>query len=180
MQAFTSKKRGAFSVIETIIVVAIIVLLSAVVMSGATVARNKAYFSRATEEFKSLSAALELYSQSHSGDYPADVSRDLPAGIETYLAGGAVASWPDAPWPGSVYDWDNWDNPDTPGEKIYQISIRFCPAGGPLSACKFPSEAWAAGFGVNSAVYWCISGVCRPHIDESVSYPGYCVNCDTP
>jgi hypothetical protein len=81
------------------------------------------------------------------------------------------------PSPGSYFDWENWNNPDIPGEKIYQISVRFCPAGGGLGTCKFPNEPWASGFGVDSAVYFCIYGSCRSHEGQPLAYPGYCVNC---
>lgn len=129
-----------------------------------------------------METALKSYSFDHGDQYPADGSRDiLPNGLGPYLFGSSAANaWPKAPWPGSVYDWDNWDDPDNPGQKIYQISIRFCPSGGGLSTCRFPSSSWANNFGVDSAVYYCIFGFCRSHQSQPYSYPGYCVNKCTP
>jgi prepilin-type N-terminal cleavage/methylation domain-containing protein len=169
-------KKG-FTVLELLIVIAIIGILASVIIPSVNGGREKALKSRTLSELKTMATALELYRNDNNGNYPADVSRDLPPGLGAYLGGNQSAAWPDAPWPGSVYDWDNWDDPDYPGEKIYQISIRFCPAGGPLSACVFPPEPWAANFGVNSSYYYCIGGRCRAHLSEAYTYPGYCANC---
>jgi prepilin-type N-terminal cleavage/methylation domain-containing protein len=169
-------KRG-FSLIELLVVITIIGILASIVLPVVGTAREKARFARAKLEFRNINTALDLYHSDHDGDYPPDVSRAVPPGLEIYLA--ASGGWPQAPWPGSVYDWDNWDDPDYPGEKIYQISARFCPVGGPLSACRFPNETWAQNFGLNSAAYYCVSGNCRSHVSEAYNYPGYCVNCET-
>lgn len=171
-----NKKQTGFTLIELLVVIAIVGLLATIVLSSIKVAKDKTYFSRALTEFKSMATALQYYLIDYD-QYPADVSRDLPPGLGQYLAGQNISSWPSAPWPNSVYDWDNWDDPNTPGAKIYQISIRFCPIGAQISQCSFPKESWASNFGVDSAVYYCIEGSCRPHINQPVTYPGYCVNC---
>lgn len=167
------KRKKGFSLVELIITIGVIGILSSVVLTSVTKMREKAYFARAKADMKSMALALELYASEHSNNYPADVSRDLPAGLESYLGGG---TWPKASWPGSIFDWDNWNDPVT-GKKIYQISVRFCPVGGEITDCNFPKETWANEFGLNSAVYYCIKGACRSHINESVDYPGYCLNC---
>jgi prepilin-type N-terminal cleavage/methylation domain-containing protein len=162
-----------FTLIELLIVVAIVGYLASIVMSSLGSARNSAYLARGQKEFDTLAQALQMYITDRGGRVPADVSRGLPPGLEAYLPTG---QWPNAPWPGSVYDWDVWTDP-LGGPQIQQISIRFCPAGGNLSTCQFPSETWAEGFGINSAVYYCVQGACRSHIAETISYPGRCVNC---
>lgn len=166
-----------FTVIELLIVIAIMGILSSLILPSVQTAREKAYYARTLSEYDSMNTAIQMYQEDHDGDYPPDADRDIPPGLGAYLSGDDAGNWPKAPWPGSVYDWDNWDDPDT-GDKIYQISIRFCPVGATIDQCKFPNEDWASSFGVNSSVYYCISGACRSHINEPISYPGYCVNCD--
>jgi len=148
-------------------------ILSTIVFASVAHIRNKAYLVRARAETKNIHTAVEFYLDDY-GDYPADVSRDLPSGLEEYISSGI---WT-APWPGSVYDWDNWTDPET-GGLIIQISIRFCQQGLP-DTCKFPNEDWAADFGVDSSVYYCIEGSCRSHIGQDIDYPGYCLNCASP
>lgn len=171
--------KRAFTLIEILIVLAIIAILSSIVLYY-SLAQNseRTYFEKSKKELNTMAAALELYSQANFGAYPPDVNRNVPPGLEDYLStAGTYDEWPDAAWPGSVYDWDHWEDTDYVGQDIYQISIRFCPVGGPLSACRFPQQPWAANFGVNSAVYYCVSGLCRAHENEAIDYPGYCINC---
>jgi prepilin-type N-terminal cleavage/methylation domain-containing protein len=168
-----SRLTAGFTVLELLIVIAIIGYLSSFVFSNTQTARDKAFLARGQKELITLYEALQLYMTDRGGRMPADVSRGLPAGLEDYLPTG---TWPNAPWPGSVYDWDVWDDPSSATD-IVQISIRFCPAGGAISTCNFPKESWASNFGVNSSFYYCIQGSCRSHINEAVSYPGRCANC---
>ena len=168
------KKNNGFSLIELLIAIAIIGILSAIVYISIGRIKEKTYLSRADVELKSFVYALKMYAFENNGVYPADVDRDLPSGLENYL--NVAPNWPDAPWPGSVYDWDNWI---IDGQPVYQISIRFCPMSGPLSSCHFPNEPWAQNFNVKSAYYYCILGSCRAHKDEAITYPGYCSNCAT-
>lgn len=172
-QLHTQKtQRGGFTLIELLVVIAILGILTTVVLSSIPDAKEATYSARAKTEVRQVREALELYAIENNGAYPADVARDLPPGLEKYLSSD---EWPEAPWPGSVYDWDNWTDPDT-GEKIYQISIRFCDQGDP-SSCNFPDEEWAENFDVNSAVYFCVQGPCRSHISEPPDHPGRCLNC---
>jgi prepilin-type N-terminal cleavage/methylation domain-containing protein len=167
-------KKG-FTLIELLVVIAIISLLSAISYSIISSSREKAIYARAESEFKTIYSALELYKLDNFGNYPADAERGMPSGLEAYIANGV---WPEGPWPQSQYDWDNWPNPQNPTERIYQISVRFCPAGGNISQCQFPNTSWASSFGVNSALYYCLEGSCRAHYNEVISYPARCANCN--
>ncbi len=164
----------AFTLVELLIVIFVIGILAALVIGFIPSYRERAYYSRTTTEFTTFANGLKLYAAKYNA-FPDDVSSGLPASLNEFIAKNAQnADWPNAPWPNSVYDYDRWD---ISGTDTIQISVRFCPAGGPLSACTFPNEPWAAGFGVNSALYYCVQGSCRSHQNEAANYPGYCVNC---
>jgi prepilin-type N-terminal cleavage/methylation domain-containing protein len=165
--------RRGFTLIEILIVLTIIALLTSVVLGSLRRSYEQAYFSQARAQFKSFAGALELYLIDNGYNYPDDVDRNIPPGLEAYLSSD---DWPSAPWPGSVYDWDNWEDPDTE-EPIYQLSIRFCPIGGAIEECVFPDQDWAVDFDQNSSVYYCFEGPCRSHISEPIDHPGYCINC---
>ena len=168
--------RKGFTLLELLVVVAIIGLLASIILASMKNAREKARYSRTKEELHQFATALELYASDHNGMYPADVTRSIPPGLEVYLPGG---NWPNAPWPGSVYDWDNWAPADlsfAPFAQVYQISVRFCTD---VSTCTFPNEPWAASFDYYSAAYYCVSGPCRAHSGYPVDHPAYCLNCGT-
>lgn len=172
---FKNRFASGFSLVEILIVIFVIGVLATIVITSVANSRNRANYSRSVTEFTTFANALKLYTAKYN-TYPADVSRDLPAELNEFVTKDAQGqNWPNAPFPGSVYDYENWPNLD--GVDTYQISIRFCPAGGALSSCKFPNEPWASGFGVDSALYYCIKGNCRAHQNQPKTYPGYCVNC---
>jgi len=165
----------AFTFTELLIVLAVVGIIASITFVALSGVRTKARYSRAVEEFHQISTAMELYYQ-QNGDYPADVSRGLPAGAEKYLSSGV---WPPAPYPGSTFDWEHWQPAQLsfdPKEEVVQISVRFCPIGQPTQ-CQFPNEPWAANFDINSALYYCIKGPCRAHSSEEYDHPAHCVNC---
>lgn len=161
-----SKNKG-FTLIELLVVIAIIGVLAILIVTGLKTARNKAYTARTLQEFRSFQEAMELYLMDN-GSYPVDVNRNVPSGMEEYLGG---SSWPQGPYPGSVYDWDN----KMPTHGYIQISLRFCDITG--EHCYFPTEKWAENFDDKSSMYWCFEGLCRSHSDRPIEHPGYCVNC---
>ena len=166
-------KKTGFTIVELLIAVVIIAILAGITIVAYNNVQDRSYYNRAQAEMSQIARALALYEVDHA-DYPDDVDRGVPAVIYPYLD-GSDDDWPDGPWPGSVYDYDNIVGSD--GNEVIQISLRFCPISGPLSACNFPDEAWAEDFGVNSSAYWCIKGICRPHESQADDYPGYCINC---
>ena len=162
-----------FTLLELLIVISLIGILASVVLVPLFKAKNTGYYTSSQEGFLTVRNALSEYIGDY-GTYPPDANRNLPPGLETYLGGG---NWPSAPYPNSVYDWDNWAPTDLsypPYAQVYQISIRFCTAPG---VCTIPNESWATNFDYYSALYYCISGPCRSHSTQPVNYPGYCVNC---
>ncbi|MBX4192559.1 type II secretion system GspH family protein [Candidatus Parcubacteria bacterium] len=169
-------KRG-FTLVELLVVLAIIAILASILLPAFYQAKKQAYFVRSKAELREVAKAVQIYTiNDNNGNYPPDATRDLPPGLEKYLSSG---SWPKAPWPNSMYDWDNWAPSDLsypPFETVRQVSIRFCPAGQPTQ-CTFPNETWAAGFDYYSGVYYCIEGPCRAHSAQPTTHPALCVNC---
>ena len=169
------KKRKGFTLLEVLLVCAII---SAIYMIAShygisvTDALFRAREGRARAELTQIFKATHLWVLDNGGEWPDDVDRGMPPGIEEYLGPG---NWPDAPFNDvAEYDWDNFTGSD--GKQVYQISIRFCPLG-QSDKCKFPDADWAENFDYHSSFYFCIQGKCRAHPGKPDDHPGYCVNC---
>jgi prepilin-type N-terminal cleavage/methylation domain-containing protein len=180
-----TNNRG-FTMVEIVMVIVIIGVLAGLTYSYAAPRyRNRTYYTRAVSELNTLGNASTLYIAKYN-DYPADVSRDIPAGMKEFIqSDGSNNSWPDAPWPGTVYDYENWP-PDGNGPlHTYQISIRFCAAGAD-AVCKANAQKFLTGYvdsttlnnwDALSSVYFCIKGSCRSHQSRPISHPGFCINC---
>lgn len=175
----------AYTIVELVVVIFVIGIITALVYTNIGNSRERGLYYRSETDLRSIASAAQLYAQKY-GAFPADVSRDIPAEIKEFIDPNVnIDNWPNGAYPGSVFDWESWDilnaatnTKGTDGiNDTFQISLRFCPVGGPLSACTFPKQSWATGFNINSAAYWCIKGYCRPHSSELWSYPGYCINC---
>lgn len=65
-----SRTRNGFTLIELMVVIAIIGLLSAVVLVSLNTARAKARDAQRKEEMLSIQQALQLYANDHNGSYP--------------------------------------------------------------------------------------------------------------
>jgi prepilin-type N-terminal cleavage/methylation domain-containing protein len=172
------RAQAGFTLIELVVIIAVIGTLVALTYSYAVPKyRERTYLVRADSELHTQANALTLYVSKYN-DYPADVSRGIAPGTQEFMqTNGQNAAWPNAPWPGSVYDYDRWDDIG-----VVQISIRFCDSGQEADCRKnFPDEKWVnASWDSYSAVYICIKGQCRAHHDKPLNYPGYCINCGGP
>lgn len=163
------KIKKGFTLVELLVVIIIIATLAGGLIIYLSRAREQAKYVRAKKELETIAAALESYLNDNE-QYPADVNRGLPNGIEQYLPDNF---WPQGPWQGSVYDWDNWN---INNDQIYQVSLRPCGNDADPEDCPtwpiFPSfDKW-------SAIYYCIEGSCRAHASYPINHPGFCVNCN--
>lgn len=145
-----TKFKKVFTLIELIVVIAIIAILSAIVTPNAFKAIEKAKVSRAMADSESLRAAAETY-YADVGFWPPDVNRGYDPGFtrtlpynpdtgdvpalnpsgypenwealaQAYWEGPYIEKWPNFnPWAGK-YDWNYWPI----GATRYGVSI---PAG---------------------------------------------------
>jgi prepilin-type N-terminal cleavage/methylation domain-containing protein len=168
-----SQPRRAFTMLELVIAVAIMVILSYFVYVNVGHLRAQSKLTRVSNELATLSQAMTLYAQDNNYQYPPDVSRGLPSGLQLYLANSA---WPTSVWPYGVYDWDNWTHPVN-GQQIYQMSYRLCDLNNAaIDPKRCTDPILFPNFTVYSAIYFCAQGPCIPHHDD-INAPAYCVNC---
>lgn len=208
-----------FTLIEVMVVVTILGILAAITYFSVNAMRDRARVARASADIIAIKTAVELFRQDNGGKYPGDATRgEMPnmqntpdcqdsnpsndqycdSTLATYLSGGV---WPEGPWPGSVYDWDNSDpiedgvdefgnpvNDNLQGDNYVQVGLRFpCDYG--AVTCDLPDEWWAEGWNDRAnvllhAYYYCFRGPCRPHPGSYISseghpghpFPGYCAN----
>lgn len=184
------KSQLAFTMVEILVVITLLGILAAFTYSYAVPKyRERTYLTRANSELHTMANATTLYISKYN-DYPPDVVRDVPAGMKEFIQQQYNSTWPDAPWPGSVYDYDRWDNwtyhdaGEAPGP-IVQISVRMCSAGDDAT-CKANANKYLKGtvadnilasWNSYSSVYYCIHGPCRSHQSQPANLAGYCINC---
>jgi prepilin-type N-terminal cleavage/methylation domain-containing protein len=179
------KRSDGFTIVEICVVIVVLGILAGLTYSIVVPRwRERTYITRMTSELNTMANGMTLYAAKYN-DYPADVTRDVPAGIKEFLQGQYLDTWPDAPFPGSVYDYDNWP-PDSYGpEQTYQISMRMCEPGQD-AVCKANAIRYLKGtvpdstlnsWDSSSSVYYCIKGSCRSHQGKPMNHPGYCINC---
>lgn len=181
------KKQTGFTLIEIMAVISIIGILAALVYTvGVPRYKQRTYYTRSISELNTMGNAMTLYLAKYN-DYPPDVTRDVPAAIKEFIQAQDIGNWPDAPFPGAVYDYDNWPADANGPENTYQISIRFCPAG-QNALCKANAKKYLGDYvsstvlnawDADSSMYYCIKGSCRSHQNKPMNHPGYCVNCGT-
>ena len=97
------KKRGGFTLVEIMIVVAIIGLLAAIAIPSFAKARNEAKVSSFLNDVRLIGDYLEQYAMD-TGNYPADRNAaETPDGSAEYLKS---LDWTEATPAGGQWDWD--------------------------------------------------------------------------
>ncbi len=164
------RKNKGFTLIELLVVVAILGVLATMVIASLITAKKRAYTARAAAEMRNLAIGMRHYEIDFDA-LPGDALPGVaPADMDEYINDG----WPQkAPWPDSVYDWDNWEAQGG-FKETHQISVRFCRNG--INNSCMPNETWAKDFTEESAVYYCLEGDCRADEDDA-SVKGHCLNC---
>jgi prepilin-type N-terminal cleavage/methylation domain-containing protein len=89
MKSNTTFKTG-FTLIELMVVIAIIAVLSSIVISATVAARTKAQYARDVSSVLQLKNALELYEDKH-GEYPCEKT-DVVVGGTTYCTYGFTSN----------------------------------------------------------------------------------------
>lgn len=110
MMNIVARKRSGFTLIELMIVIAIIAILAAILVPNFVRARGQGHLTACKSNLKNIGTACEMYSTDNSGRYPTALSaltsgamggylKTIPtcpaAGADTYTDSYSVGSNPD-------------------------------------------------------------------------------------
>ena len=111
-------RAAAFTLVEVMIVVAIIALLAVIAMPAYARARTNAQNARFIADLRTAKHAFLQYSFEHRGRYPTDVTPAIiPAGMGEYLG---RFPWTERTSIGGYWDWDNGQFGTQAGVSVYQ------------------------------------------------------------
>ena len=157
------KKKSGFTLIELLLVISIIAILSGVmftsIKSKDTI--DKSRFTSAQASLKELANVAQIEA-ARNGYYAPDVPRGIPSEFIQYLSPAAMQA---GPYPGSEFDWDNWEG-DTCWDGstgIIQVSLR--------QINDYNGQT-------DYNLYWVIHGEGIPHCTDSAAR-GECLNCES-
>ena len=108
MHSIVSRKRSGFTLIELMIVIAIIAILAAILVPNFVRARAQGHLTACKSNLKNIGTALEMYSTDHAGRYPTALTV-----LTTGANGGYLKTIPSCPAAGSnTYSYASSKNPD--------------------------------------------------------------------
>ena len=93
MHSIVSRKRSGFTLIELMIVIAIIAILAAILVPNFVRARAQGHLTACKSNLKNIGTALEMYSTDHAGRYPL-TNTGLQQALTTGNNGGYLKNWP--------------------------------------------------------------------------------------
>jgi prepilin-type N-terminal cleavage/methylation domain-containing protein len=150
-----------FTLIELIICIAIVAVLVTllIIWINPPKMQERANYANTVSSLNQIAKAAQIYMATY-GTLPLDANRDIPTEFMPYLGSGP---WPDGPFAGSVYDWDNWtDQTCWDGSTgIIQVTLR--------QVNNYKNKT-------DYTLYYVIQGVGVPHCSNSATR-GECLNC---
>ena len=85
MQSLVSRKRSGFTLIELMIVIAIIAILAAILVPNFVRARAQGHVTACKSNLKNIGTALEMYATDNQGRYPSPLGKLTSGSMGGYL-----------------------------------------------------------------------------------------------
>lgn len=155
------RDRG-FTLLELLVVVAIIGLLSSIVLASLGTARARARYGAMVAQMIEVANAAELARGQYlncrnpntgAGPYASTYPCDAHEGVAPSFVGQTLGAWPTPPCSNWLYDWENWDGIN---QGIIRISVRTKDQGATVffyCLDKGTSADCSAGDGVDFRTY---------------------------
>ncbi len=160
MTANTHHSKG-FTLIEILITISVFAIIAGAVLLAINPAKliRESRLNITKANLNQIIKAAQTY-MAETGRLPPDANRNIPAEFMPQLGAGP---WPNGPFPGSIYDWDNWENNTCwdGSTGIIQITLR--------EVDHYNSQE-------NYNLYMTMRGEGIPHCDNSAER-GECLNC---
>ncbi|MEK7595007.1 MAG: type II secretion system protein [Patescibacteria group bacterium] len=160
---FKTANQYGFTLVELLTVMGMLVMLATIILVLINPSKmlEQARTAAAYESLAAIAKAAHTFSN-ENGYFPSDVNRNLPQEFIEYLSPGA---WPNGPFPGSVYDWDNWETQTCwdGSTGIIQVTLR------QINGYQGKN---------NYTIYYVIQGIGVPHC-STTTVKGKCINCDS-
>ncbi len=97
------KNNRAFTLIELLIVIAIIGVISSIVLSSLNTSRNRANDAKRISSIKQVQTALEAYYNDNNSQYPTSADVAFPGILSSALTPGYISSIPSDPNPSTPF-----------------------------------------------------------------------------